>query len=123
MEKVINKVDDEGFTALHLAAQLTPHSKAMDIAKILLCAGADVSIINNHGETSAAVARRCGNEGLACYFETKTSDGMTSVQIYKPHSILDLIAFSMSTGPLKQLIKILQLLQIFTTLQACQIIS
>ena len=74
-EKVINKVDDEGFTALHLAAQLRPHSKAMDIAKILLCAGADVSIINNHGETSATVARRCNNESLACYLETKTNDG------------------------------------------------
>lgn len=73
---MINKVDDEGFTALHLAAQLRPHPKAMDIAKILLCAGADVNIINNHGETSAAVARRCGNESLAYYLETKTTDGI-----------------------------------------------
>ena len=72
---MINKVDDEGFTALHLAAQLRPHTKAMDIAKILLCVGADVSIINNHGETSAAVARRCSNESLAYYLETKTNDG------------------------------------------------
>jgi len=47
----------------------------MDIAKILLRTGADVYIINNHGETSAAVARRCGNENLACYLETKTSEG------------------------------------------------
>lgn len=68
-------MDDEGFTALHLAAQLRPHTKAMDIAKILLCAGAEVSIINNHGETSAAVARRCSNESLAYYLETKTNDG------------------------------------------------
>ena len=68
-------MDDEGFTALHLAAQLRPHTKAMDTAKILLCAGADVSIINNHGETSAAVARRCSNESLAYYLETKTNDG------------------------------------------------
>lgn len=72
---MINKVDDEGFTALHLAVQLKPHSKAMDIAKTLLRAGADVYIINNHGETSAAVARRCGNGNLASYLETKTSEG------------------------------------------------
>lgn len=73
---MINKVDDEGFTALHLLAQSTSQSRAMDIAKILLCAGADVTIINNHGETSAAVARRCGNEDLAYYLETKTNKGI-----------------------------------------------
>ena len=76
-EKVINKVDDEGFTALHLAAQLNPHPKATEIAKMLLSAGADATIINNHGETSAAVARRCGNESLAYYLETKTNEGIS----------------------------------------------
>ena len=75
---MINKVDDEGFTALHLAAQLRPHSKAMEIAKMLLNGGADVNIINNHGETSAAVARRCDNESLAYYLETKTNEGIST---------------------------------------------
>ena len=76
---MVNKVDDEGFTALHLAAQLKPHSKAMNVAKKLLSAGADVNIINNHGETSAAVARRCGNEELAYYLETKTNEGIINI--------------------------------------------
>ena len=76
-EKVINKVDDEGFTALHLASQLKSYPKAMEITKMLLNAGADVNIINSHGETSAAVARRCENESLACYLETKTNEGIS----------------------------------------------
>ena len=90
---MINKVDDEGFTALHLAVQLRPHSKAMDIAKILVRAGADVYIINNHGETSAAVARRCGNENLASYLETKTSEGKKKLP--KPTHIDTFIVYSL----------------------------
>ena len=74
-------MDDEGFTALHLAAQLRPHSKAMEIARKLLCAGADAYLINNHGETSAAVARRCSNEGLAYYLETQTNEGINLLTV------------------------------------------
>jgi len=80
---VINKVDDEGYTALHFAVQVTPHSKAMELSKLLLQAGADVYIINNRGETSAAVARRVGNEQLAYYLETKLSnDGKDETLVY-----------------------------------------
>lgn len=73
---MINIVDDEGYTALHLAVQLKPDSKAVEVTKILLNAGADAYIVNNSGETSAAVARRCGNESVAYYLETRTNHGM-----------------------------------------------
>jgi len=80
---VINKVDDEGYTALHFAVQVIPHSKAMELSKLLVQVGADVYIINNRGETSAAVARRIGNEQLAYYLETKLSnDGKNIVLLY-----------------------------------------
>eukprot|EP00942_MAST-04A_sp_MAST-4A-sp1_P002677 g2677.t1 len=80
---LINKQDDNGYTALMSAAALADSKVGLAICKLLLNENADVDLFDHEGFTAFHWASAVGNDAICIYLATETAIDVNARSKYK----------------------------------------
>lgn len=71
----INYRDKDGNTSLHVAvAYIADNFSSLEFCKDLIADGADVTVLNNQGQSPLDLARKYGERDVACYLQNQTDE-------------------------------------------------